>query len=132
MEPLAWQQRELGLWRTRLVEILARDPDGHIGRRQSRIADSVSSNFPDMRIVNLYFSPSILTSSPRIIGRPFSATKDLIPRAVNVSALLKLAKEELRWRSFDQLSSKGSSLLFPSILMRETVSILDRRTVSPL
>lgn len=85
-----------------------------------------------MRIVNLYFSPSILSSSSRIIGRPFSACRDFIPRTVNIPALLKLAKEDLRWRTFDQLSSKGSSLLFPSILMRETVSILNGRAVSSL
>lgn len=131
MQPSA-QRRELDLWRGRLVEILAKDPKGHIGQRQSRLAESIAPDFPDMRIVHLYFSPSILSSSPRIIGRPFSASTNLIPRAVNVPALLKLAKEDLRWRNFDQLSSKGRSLLFPSILMRETVSILDYRTVGPL
>ncbi|EIM91541.1 PIN domain-like protein [Stereum hirsutum FP-91666 SS1] len=120
--PPAMQALELPLWRARLVDILANDPQGFLRQREVQLSTSIPSTFPNMDTAKLYYHP-VIRPSPR--SSPFPSDSNIIPRPINLCRFLELASGHLWWNTYELLARRGFNTIFPSLLTRETLAIID-------
>ena len=68
------------MWRQDLRNVLLADPAGHLGQRYSAMANTITDDFPNPHVVNLYANPLTTSSNggpdpPRLDSTKFDITK---------------------------------------------------------
>lgn len=124
-EPSGSRRPALDKWRVRLVETVCRDPKGLIGRRNPKLARSIPSTFPDMRIYRLYRTPAIMDRDTVRSLRELA----LVPRLPDFRLLLKLCRRLFWWKTHRQLGQKMVKLVLPGLIVRTAIMAADFQAV---
>jgi len=109
----------LKTWREDLRTVLSTDPAGHLGQRCVAVANAVTANFPDPRIIELYAHPKT-TSSEGGPGPPA-----LHPTEFDIPKLVSICEHHFGWND----ASKIMSHLWEAVCLHTLHQVCDLRSV---
>ncbi|KAJ7184125.1 PIN domain-like protein [Mycena filopes] len=114
------RRQRLAVWRNGLREELRTNSSGRLGKRQRKLADSISDKFPDIEIAQLYLTP--LTSESAGYTGPMPNGQLWHPVEPSIIELSALCSTHFGWHGHELLA-RFNSKLWPAVAFRMVSSV---------